>query len=219
MARLVVFDLDRTIVRFGTYTPFLIRFARRHAPWRLLFAPFVLLAMLGYKLGLTTRSRLKEIMFRLLAGRPTVETMMQAADDFADEVLSRHCFQDAVSAIADHRAAGDTLVLATASFSFYAARIGKRLGFDHTVGTDIAEGGGRFLPRIVGDNCYGPAKERMVTRYLDSRGLGRDFIFYTDDKSDIPLLNRAGAGILVNPKKPLAAYGATRPNMRAVAWQ
>ena len=220
MAGLAVFDLDRTIVRFGTYTPFLLRYAVRHAPWRLLFAPVVLVLMVGYKLGLLDRGGLKERMFRLLIGRPTMALMDEVSKDFADHVVTRHCFKEAVEAVARHRQAGDTLILATASFAFYARHIADRLGFDHTVGTLLEESDGRLHPRIRGGNCYGPEKKSMVLDFLSRTvGEGASFIFYTDDKSDIPLLDVAAAGILVNPKKYLAEYGAARANMQIVRWQ
>jgi len=220
MASLVVFDLDRTIVRFGTYTPFLLRYALKHAPWRLIFAPVVLACMIGYKLKLTDRAGLKQIMFRLLVGKPTVDHMKAYAEAFADDVVARHCFEEALKVIETHREAGDTLLLATASFAFYASAIAERLGFDHTIGTLIEEEDGHYLARVVGANCYGDDKRRMVTEFL-AKDLNdtRPFIFYTDDKSDIPLLEVAASGILVNPKPKLTRWSEKRGNMKVVRWQ
>ena len=39
---LAIYDMDRTVTRRATYTPFLIHCALRRAPWRLLLLPFVL---------------------------------------------------------------------------------------------------------------------------------------------------------------------------------
>ena len=68
-ARLAIYDMDRTITRRATYTPFLIHAATRLAPWRLALMPVVLLAMLAYVLKLIDRGRLKEINYTLLIGR------------------------------------------------------------------------------------------------------------------------------------------------------
>ena len=73
MTDLAVYDLDRTITRRATYTPFLIHCALRRQQWRLLFVPIVLLAMLAYGFGLFDRSRLKEICQRLLIGPVAIE--------------------------------------------------------------------------------------------------------------------------------------------------
>jgi hypothetical protein len=65
---LAIYDMDRTVTRRATYTPFLLHCAIRRAPWRLLFLPLVLLSMLAYAARLIDRARLKEINHRLLLG-------------------------------------------------------------------------------------------------------------------------------------------------------
>jgi hypothetical protein len=47
MTELAIYDMDRTITRTGTYTPFLIHAARRLTPWRLALLPLAIIAMLG----------------------------------------------------------------------------------------------------------------------------------------------------------------------------
>ena len=63
-----VFDLDRTITRFGTFSPFLV-YSALNRPWRFLYAPLVITLMLIYKAGWLDRSRLKESMLKMVAGR------------------------------------------------------------------------------------------------------------------------------------------------------
>ena len=54
MTEFAIYDMDRTITRTGTFTPFLMHAALNRAPWRLVLAPFVLVAMLGYTLKFIT---------------------------------------------------------------------------------------------------------------------------------------------------------------------
>ena len=68
MTDLAIYDMDRTVTRHATYTPFLLHCAIRRAPWRLLLLPFVILSMLAYVAKLIDRGRLKEINHRLLLG-------------------------------------------------------------------------------------------------------------------------------------------------------
>src|SRR3546814_17515668 len=68
MIKLAIYDMDRTITRHGTYTPFLLYAARRLAPWRLVFLPLVPLTMLLYAAKLINRATLKEWNQRLLLG-------------------------------------------------------------------------------------------------------------------------------------------------------
>jgi len=66
MTDFAIYDMDRTITRHATYTPFLLHCAVKRAPWRLLLLPFVILSMLAYAAKLIDRGRLKEINQRLL---------------------------------------------------------------------------------------------------------------------------------------------------------
>ena len=66
---LAIYDMDKTVTRRATYTPFLLHAAPRLAPWRLLLLPVVLVTMLAYALKLIDRGRLKELNYRLLIGR------------------------------------------------------------------------------------------------------------------------------------------------------
>ena len=68
MSDLAVYDMDRTVTRHATYTPFLLHCARRRAPWRLIFLPLVALSMLAYVARLIDRAKLKEINHHLLLG-------------------------------------------------------------------------------------------------------------------------------------------------------
>ena len=68
MRDLAIYDMDRTVTRRATYTPFLLHCALRRTPWRLLLLPLVILSMLAYVFRLIDRARLKEINHHLLLG-------------------------------------------------------------------------------------------------------------------------------------------------------
>ena len=57
MSDLAIYDMDRTVTRHATYTPFLLHCALRRAPWRLLLLPFVALSMLAYVARLIDRAQ------------------------------------------------------------------------------------------------------------------------------------------------------------------
>lgn len=65
---LAIYDMDKTITRAPTWTPFLIHAARSRAPWRLALLPAAALAGIGYTLKLIDRARLKEITHRMMLG-------------------------------------------------------------------------------------------------------------------------------------------------------
>ena len=187
--QLAIYDMDRTITRRATYTPFLVHAALRLAPWRLVMLPLVLLAMAAYLLKLVDRGTLKEWNYALLIGRALPpETLDPVIESFADRQLASNIMPGARRSIAADRAAGRRLVMATASYRLYAAAIARRLGFDDVIATETRlDTKGRVVARIEGSNCYGPAKLDMIERWMEREGLVRDGVhirFYSDHVSD-----------------------------------
>jgi HAD superfamily phosphoserine phosphatase-like hydrolase len=172
--------------------PFLVHAAMRLAPWRLLLAPFVLLSMLAYVAGLLDRGRLKEISYRLLIGRGIApERLEPVIESFADRQLATNILPGARARIAEDRAAGRRLVMATASYRLYAAAIARRLGFDDVIATETGlDVEGRVIAKIEGNNIYGPAKLQAIEAWLAREGLAREAVhirFYSDHVSDAPV--------------------------------
>jgi phosphoserine phosphatase len=133
---LAIFDLDRTLTKVGTYTPFLIFAALHRAPWRLALLALWVLAMSGYVIGLFSRKNLKEIGFFLLIGRRIpAEALQRLAKEFARLTLAKNMAAGAQSQIQSEKRRGSVLMVATASPDYYAAEIGSLLGFDLVVAT------------------------------------------------------------------------------------
>src|SRR4029078_9792412 len=173
MTDLAIYDMDRTITRHATYTPFLLHCAVRQAPWPLLLLPLVALSMLAYVARLIDRARLKEINHRLLLGAKIhPRALKPLVDSFADRQLAENVRPGARLAIARDKAEGRRLVLATASYRLYADAIAERLGFDDVIGTGSIIGlDERVHAKIAGDNCYGPAKLRMIAEWVEKSEL------------------------------------------------
>ncbi|MEI9926426.1 MAG: HAD-IB family hydrolase [Sphingomonas sp.] len=215
MRHLAIYDMDKTITAAPTWTRFLVHAAWARARWRLALLPAVAAAGIGYLVGLTNRGGLKQIAQRLMLGRAVSPAAMAAmAEDFADAVTAEGVLPGARDRIAADRAAGYTLVLATASHGYYAAAIGRRLGFDHVVATAAArDAQGHILSIIEGDNCYGAVKLRMVEALLAGEGIARADVYvraYSDHVSDAPLLAWADAAFAVNAHGPLRAMALER---------
>lgn len=216
---LSIFDMDRTITRTGTYTLWLLFWARREAPWRLVLLPIAALYGLAYVLKLVTRGRLKELNHALLMGsgakRSTVE---RRASEYADRVLAGNVFPEALARLAAERAEGRRIVLATASYAFYVEAIAARLGIGDVIATGSVWDGDRLRPRLAGENCYGAAKRRMVEAWLDTHGLsGAPMRFFSDHVSDVPCFELADERIATTPSPKLRAVAAAR-GWKIVDW-
>ncbi len=219
---LAIYDMDRTITRTGTYTPFLLHAAMRLAPWRLVFAPLVPLVMLAYAAGLLTRARLKEINQRLLLGRHLHRAQLdRVTASFADLVWRTNILPGALERIAADRAEGRRLVMATASYRLYVEAIAARLGFDDVIATNSVIGlDARVQARIDGENAYGPAKLRMIEAWLATEGIARKdahIRFYSDHASDAPVMEWADEAVAANPSAKMRSMAAKR-GWRIVDW-
>jgi HAD superfamily hydrolase (TIGR01490 family) len=215
MSDLAIYDMDRTVTRRATYTPFLLHCALHRAPWRLLLLPLVAGSMLAYVARLIDRAKLKEINHRLLLGRAIhPRDLKPLVESFADQQLASNIRPGARAAIARDKAEGRRLVLATASYRLYADAIGARLGFDDVIGTGSIIGlDERVHAKIAGDNCYGPAKMQMIAGWLDSSGLEHahgHVRFYSDHVSDKPAFEWSDEPVAVNPHDKLRRLAEQR---------
>jgi HAD superfamily hydrolase (TIGR01490 family) len=215
MSDLAIYDMDRTVTRHATYTPFLLHCAMRRAPWRLLLLPLVALSMLAYATRLIDRARLKEINHRLLlGGKVHPRDLQPLVDSFADRQVAANIRPGACAAIARDQAEGRRLVLATASYRLYADAMAERLGFDDVIGTNSIIGlDERVHAKIAGENCYGPAKLRMIADWVEKSGLKGahgHVRFYSDHVSDQPAFEWADEPVAVNPHGKLRRLAEQR---------
>lgn len=193
-----VFDLDRTITRFGTYTPFLLFTAWRRDRRRLIGVAIVLGLMGLYRLGLVDRGRLKELMFELLVGAISQDELRPYVNAFVSFVIERGVRPGALATIDFEKRNGARLVMATAAPDIYADTIAERLGFSQVIATRLLIQDGIVHPRIADGNCYG---ERKLQRF-DEGIFGPSYlVFYTDDASDLPMVGRVDQGFIVNPRR------------------
>ncbi|MFA5988079.1 MAG: haloacid dehalogenase-like hydrolase [Sphingomonas sp.] len=223
MHLIALYDMDKTITRSPTWTPFLFYAGARLAPWRLALLPFAGLAVLGYAAQIIGRARLKEVTQALILG-PVVDesALARVAEGFAGGLVQRGVFAQALAQIAEDRASGRQLVMATASCRFYVGAIAAALGFDAVVATESRHlPGGRVAARLAGENCYGPAKLDQVEGWFAGLGIARskaNIRFYSDHVSDAPTFEWADEAVAVNPHPRLRALALAR-GWKIVEWQ
>lgn len=217
MTELAIYDMDRTITRTGTFTPFMIHAAWHLAPWRLVFVPFAAAVMLAYVLKLIERKRVKELNQAMLIGRRIhADKLIPVAESFADKMVRTNVYAGALASLAENHAAGRRLVLATASSRIWVEPIARRLGMDDIVATGAIRGLDDYVShKVDGENCYGPAKLRMIQAWMGLEQLKRDqcrIIFYSDHVSDVPVLEWADEAIAANP------HGGLRSEAQRRGW-
>jgi phosphatidylglycerophosphatase C len=201
-ARIAVFDLDGTLTRRDTLVPYLAGYALRYPrqSWRLWRLPF---SLARFAAGLSDRGRLKSSLIRQVMLGAKRDQVRSWSDEFCRSRLPPLLIPRALAVIERHRAAGDRLVLLSASVDLYVPAIGQLLGFAETICTGISWKGDTLEGRLTTDNRHGAEKLRVIdslrARYPTAR-----LAAYGNATSDIshllavdePLVVNAGAATL-----------------------
>lgn len=106
-----------------------------------------------------------------------------------------------------HRAAGDTLMIITATNAFVTAPIAARLGIPHLIATDPEVVDGRYTGRVAGTPSFREGKVERLRAWLDTHGATLDdAAFYSDSHNDLPLLELVDHPVAVDPDEVLDAH-------------
>ena len=215
-ARLAVFDLDGTVTRSDTLQFFLAAALRRW-PLRLLRLPLLLLPLLGYACLVLDRGALKGSVLHLLLAGLDRRQVDQLAHAFAHDVVATHLHGEARAAIAGHLAAGDRLVLMSASPDVYVPRIATLLGFHECLCTALRWHGEAFDGHLAGPNCRGAEKSHRLTA-LKARHPGASVIAYGNTASDLDHMRSCEAAVYVNAR-PGTARKLAATGIHVVQWR
>jgi phosphatidylglycerophosphatase C len=213
--QLAVFDLDGTITRHDTTLPYLLGYVKT-CPWRVFGLVLALPTAVLHLIGLTDRGTLKASIVRGVLGGCTREQIDRWTERWVEVLLERGVFRDALSRIAEHRAAGDVLVLMSASLDIYVPAIGRRLGFDEVTCTGVRWHGARLHGALMTPNCRGEDKVRRIEG-LRAQHPGARLVAYGNAASDLPHLRLADRGVLVNGNRR-ARRKAERVNVVCESW-
>jgi HAD superfamily hydrolase (TIGR01490 family) len=116
--------------------------------------------------------------------------------------------------VRSHLERGDLCAIITATNSFVTAPIAREFGVPHLIATEPESRDGRFTGRVAGTPCFREGKVRRLEEWLAALGRALpDFSetsCYSDSHNDLPLLERVGRPVAVDPDEPLARHAAAR---------
>ena len=192
-----VFDLDGTLTWRDTLLPFLLSFLRRH-PWRVVGLWRLPFALFSFAARGRDRGLLKSRLIRMVMGGAARTDVDACADAFVDTLRPRHRLRPAALAVLEaHRTAGDHLVLLSASPDLYVPRIGRCLGFERTLCTELEWRADRLEGALRTANRRGAEKLRCLT-WLRTQYPGLPIVAYGDSASDLDHMRHADRALLVN---------------------
>ncbi len=205
------FDLDKTIIAKSSTLAFSKPFQAgglisRAAVLRSAYAQFV------YLVGGADHDQMEKMrafMSGLCAGWE-VATVREIVAETLHHVVDPLVYDEAVSLIEEHHAAGRDVVIVSTSGSEVVEPIGAMLGADHVVATRLEIAEGRYTGEIS-YYAYGEEKANAIETLAAERGYDLPRCFgYSDSVTDVPMLAAVGHPHAVNPDRELRRVAASR---------
>ena len=152
-----------------------------------------------------------------LVGR-TPEEVAHVVEPFVEDVIEPIFYSDASRTLATHRAAGDRLLVISASAHFLVSAIAERFGIDEVLAIDLELQHGFYSGRTQGVLTYREGKVTRLAAWLEAEGESLDGAhFYSDSRNDLPLLQQVPHPHAVNPDPTLRAH-AEQAGWDILAW-
>lgn len=130
---------------------------------------------------------------------------------FMAEVIEPIILPKGEALLAEHRAAGDRLVIITATNRFVTGPIAARLGVETLIATECETLDGRYTGKTFDVPCFQGGKVTRLQRWLDETGMSLDgSYFYSDSRNDLPLLEVVANPVAVDPDDVLRATAVAR---------
>ncbi|MDY7561178.1 HAD family hydrolase [Pseudomonas sp. 10B1] len=141
-----------------------------------------------------------------MAGR-TPEEVDHLVEPWVEDFIEPIIYSEACTAIANHRAAGDRILVISASGTHLVKAIAARIGIDEVLGIELEVTHGVYSGATTGVLTY---REGKVTRLME--WLAREVetldgaSFYSDSRNDLALLLKVEHPHVVNPDPALREY-------------
>lgn len=209
MQRVAVFDFDGTIIYGDSIVDMLRKGLKQGKVSPFLFIKAVIAGAL-YHAGLYDAIASKRCAHSFLA-RMDAQERERFLRNFAQSLVNR-ARPEAIKQLQAHKAAGEHVILCSASGDCYMQYVAPLLHVDALLCTPCDESG---IP--CGSNCRGKEKVRRVQEYLQEHGLEGSVLVagYGDTAGDAPILSQCKTPVLVRPRKKLKKL---MPNATVVQW-
>jgi HAD superfamily hydrolase (TIGR01490 family) len=137
---------------------------------------------------------------------------------YMQQVVQPGIKPQALKLVQDHQAAGDTVVIITATNEFVTRPIAAAFGVYELLAIELerdekAGGTGWYTGEIRGVPSFREGKVTRMEQWMAERGLDWGQVhttFYSDSINDVPLLEKADVAVATNPDERLRALAAER---------
>ena len=133
---------------------------------------------------------------------------------FMREIVQKSIEKQALELVDRHRAAGDQLVIVTATNDFVTRPIADAFGVRELIAVELErDAEGKVTGEIRGTPSFREGKVERVAQWLAARKLGWNDVettFYTDSLNDLALLEKATCPVATNPDARLRTLAEER---------
>jgi HAD superfamily hydrolase (TIGR01490 family) len=207
--RAALFDMDRTLVRVDTATLY-IRHQRQKGQATTRDVARVAWWMLQYSLGVIDAERIATSAMESFKGKKE-SWLVDTCESLYAERIVNHVAEAGRRAVEKHKKEGDFVAIVTGATPYVTAPLARALGIEHVVATHLEVEEGRFTGRVIPPMSYGPGKVMLAERLGTEHGFDvGEATFYSDSITDLPLLERVGTPIVVNPDARLRRIAKKR---------
>ena len=192
------FDLDRTLVACNTGRVFL-RDLRRRGEISLGRALRAMGWLAKYHFSLIDLDAMAQKILSSMRGTSERDFEEQCLRLVEDEILPQ-LLPSGLRKIEQHRDQGHLLAILSTSPTYITRPIAKTLGIEEVVSTQLEVRNGYFTGQVIAPACFGAGKVHWAEALGRRRSVDLDNSwFYTDSYSDLPMLERVGNRVIVNP--------------------
>jgi HAD superfamily hydrolase (TIGR01490 family) len=196
--RAALFDMDETLIAGNTARLFM-QFRRRRGEvtrWKMLQ---VGLWLLQYSLGRIDAAKVARSALREYKNTKESD-LAELCDEWIRTVVVPLISPAARVTDERHQQAGDLVAIVTSATRYGSEPIARELGISHLLCTELEVEGGKLTGEVVEPLCFGPGKVLLASNLLSAHNIAFDEVtFYSDSITDLPLLAKVGAPIVVNP--------------------
>ena len=146
-----------------------------------------------------------------ILGRSEMAQLAQWHREFMRDCIEPIILTKGEALLAEHREAGDQLLIITATNRFVTGPIAARLGVDTLLATECEMHDGRYSGRTTDVPCFKEGKVTRLNRWLAETGMSLEgSSFYSDSMNDLPLLEQVSRPVAVDPDPRLQAEAELR---------
>jgi len=201
------FDLDGTLLTVNSGKLWMIserregRLHRQHIATAVVF-------FAAYRIGMIDMRMAMRRALSTVEGLAE-ETIRDRTAAWYEREVKQHAAPGAWPVIAGHREQGHRLVLLTSSSPYEAGVACEHFGLEFPISMRYEVRDGRFTGEVCQPMCYGAGKVALAERFAAEHDIDLDrSFFYSDSITDLPMLERVGRPVAVDPD----------PRLRLAAW-